>query len=310
MAGGHGLTVNQGALAILATCVGGGIVGLPLAMYNLGIPLAIFLQIMVMISTHVSSNMYLYIKDLVPDSPDSLYEIGYMIMGRKSIFLLASILIINSFGLCMIYFIVFGDTAGQLAASFVDGETLDSIWYTSRWCYSVPLAAVLLPICLKKELAELTWISYVLFISLTLFTILNFSLLVFDPNFGATGINTDILYPKFEWGTVSALSVTMLAYSYQQNIFPIYSELKTKTNAEYQKVSLTALPLTGAVYFAVGILCCLMYGSDLQSSVLLNIGESRFKDNPNKSFWEAYICQISFMCVLMCHIPFIFFSGK
>ena len=112
MAGDHGLSINQGALAILSTCVGGGIVGLPLAMYNLGLPLAIVLQILVMFSTHMSSNMYLYIKDIVPDRPDSLYEIGYMIMGRKSIFILASILIINAFGLCMIYFIVFGDTAG------------------------------------------------------------------------------------------------------------------------------------------------------------------------------------------------------
>ncbi len=121
MVGEHGFTVNQGALAILSTCVGGGIVGLPLAMFNLGIPLAIFLQILVMLSTHASSYMYLGVKDLVPDKPDSLYEIGYMILGRKSIFVLASIFIINSLGLCMIYFIVFGDTAGQLAASFVAG---------------------------------------------------------------------------------------------------------------------------------------------------------------------------------------------
>ena len=43
MAGEHGLTVNAGALAILSTCVGGGITALPLAMYNLGIPLGIAL---------------------------------------------------------------------------------------------------------------------------------------------------------------------------------------------------------------------------------------------------------------------------
>ena len=112
MAGDHGLSIKDGVLAILSTCVGGGIVGLPLAMFNLGLPLAIFLQILVMFVTHMSSNMYLYTRDIVPDKPDSIYEIGYMVMGRKSIFILASIFIINSFGLCMIYFIVFGDTAG------------------------------------------------------------------------------------------------------------------------------------------------------------------------------------------------------
>ena len=112
LAGDHGFTANQGALAILSTCVGAGIVGLPLAMYNLGLPLAMFLQVLVIILTHTSSNMYLYVKDLVPDHPDSLYEIGYMIVGRASIFGLGSVFFLNSVGLCMIYFIVFGDTAG------------------------------------------------------------------------------------------------------------------------------------------------------------------------------------------------------
>ena len=102
----------------------------------------------------------------------------------------------------------------------------------------------------------------------------------------------------------------MLAYSYQQNIFPIYSELKEKNNETYGKVSKIALPLTGSIYFAVGIICSLMFGKTLESSVLLNIGYSRHSDDPSKGFWEAYICQISFMVVLMCHIPFIFFSGK
>ena len=151
----------------------------------------------------------------------------------------------------------------------------------------MPLAVLLLPVVLKKELAELAWISYVLFVSLTLFTICNFIMLVFDSNFEPEGINTEILKPKLSWGTVSALSVTMLAYSYQQNVMPIYSELRNKTNEEYQKISVRALPLTGIIYFAVGIICTLMFGKHLESSVLLNIGDARY--DGDKAFWEAYI---------------------
>ena len=53
-----------------------------------------------------------------------------------------------------------------------------------------------------------------------------------------------------------------------------------------------------------------MFGSSLQSSVLLDIGDARHSDDHDKSFWEGYICQISFMIVLACHVPFVFFSGK
>ena len=152
-------------------------------MWNLGVPLAIFLQIAVMFGTHTSSNMYLAIRDLIPDKPDSLYEIGYMLFGRKSIFILASVFFLNGFGLCMIYFIIFGDTAGQLAAEFTTDKSLGDVWYTSRYTYSIPLALVLIPIVIKKELAELAWISYVLFVSLFLFIVVNLIQLTFDSNF-------------------------------------------------------------------------------------------------------------------------------
>ena len=110
--GAHGLTTFSGALAIISTCVGGGIVGLPLSYYNLGIPVAVTLNILVIISTIYSARLFLAIKDACPDKPESLFEIGFMILGRSSIFIQAIILIVNSAGLCMVYFIVFGDTSG------------------------------------------------------------------------------------------------------------------------------------------------------------------------------------------------------
>ena len=116
-----------------------------------------------------------------------------------------------------------------------------------------------------------------------------------------------MLSPKIKWETISAMSVTMLAYSYQQNVFPIFSELRNKTNSEYQAVSKRGLPLTATIYFLVGIICTLMFGEGLESSVLLNVGELR---HDGKAYWEAYISQVSFMLALSCHIPFIFYSGK
>lgn len=117
-------------------------------------------------------------------------------------------------------------------ASFVDDTELGDKAYTSRWCYSVPLAVFLLPVVLKKELAELAWVSWVLFVSLTLFVVVNL-IEICAPNFDPYGYEKEVWTPKAEWATISALSVTMLAYSYQQNVFPIYSELKNKTNEEY-----------------------------------------------------------------------------
>lgn len=211
----EGLTLFSGILALISTVVGGGIVGVPYAFINLGIPTAIVLNILVVIATIYTVSLYLGIKDAVPGQPESLYEIGYMLIGRKSIFIIGGILFVNSLGACMIYFITFGDTMGQLVATFFDGASLDSEWYCSRYFYVLILAALLTVVVLKKELAELEWISIVLFASLGLFIIMNFIQLVFDKRFFGVSNQKDFWTPTVELESISALSVTMFAYAYQ-----------------------------------------------------------------------------------------------
>ena len=92
--------------------MGGGIVGLPRAFFYLGIPLAVFLNFLCVLAMIYSVRLYLAMKDACPDKPESLYEIGYLIVGRKAIFMFGFIYSIASLGLCMIYFITYGDTLG------------------------------------------------------------------------------------------------------------------------------------------------------------------------------------------------------
>ena len=114
-----------------------------------------------------STWLYLMVKDLIPGKPESLYEIGYMLMRRPSIFLISSILFLNSLGLVMVYFIVYGKT---IVSVMKDLTTLsdDSIW-VSRAFWVLVLAFLILPICLKKELQELHFVSLTLFIAILIF---------------------------------------------------------------------------------------------------------------------------------------------
>jgi amino acid permease len=213
---GEGLSTMGGALAIVSTIVGGGIVGLPKAMLVLGLIVGISLNAVVCYITFLSGIVYLALRDLIPGKPNSLYEIGYMLQGRKSIFLVALIQTVNSAGLMLIYFIVFSSTAGQFVGGFV-GYELNEIWYTSKWFYVVVLGVCMAPIVAKKELAELEWLSILLGVSILIFMILCIVLLLL-PEFPATPPPhmSSWLYPSKDkpWACVSKICTVMVAYSY------------------------------------------------------------------------------------------------
>jgi amino acid permease len=120
----HALTVFGGILTIISTILGGGIVGLPYGFYQLGMfPGAIFMITMGLLTIN-SSWLYIKSKDLIPGKPESLYEIGYMLFKRSSIFIISACLAINSLGLCMVYFIIFGKTSGSIVYSlFIKDDT-------------------------------------------------------------------------------------------------------------------------------------------------------------------------------------------
>lgn len=64
------------------------------------------------------------------------------------------------------------------------------------------------------------------------------------------------------------------------------------------------------VYYAVALVGIAMFGANLQSSILLNFGFNGVNPNTGNPYWECYVIQFSFMVVLLCHIPFIFYGGK
>lgn len=296
-------------LAILSTIIGGGIVSIPYSFVSFGIPFGILANILAVGLTILSCDLYMAAKDIVPDSPESFYEIGYMTLGRNSIFMVGLAQFINSFGLMLVYFIVFGDTSAQLVANVANEGVMD-IWWCERFFYVLVLAAALSPVILKKELAELEWLSWVLFGSIGLFIVINLWQLEGDKNFQSqkTGLTGGVWLPdKGGARIISAVSITMVAYSYQCNLFPIYSSLKEKNNAQYMKTNNWGLLLTMSIYIGVALISIAMFGENMSSQVLVDIGTANYD---GKAYWEGYVTQVSFMILLSCHIPFIFFAGK
>jgi len=118
----------------------------------------------------------------------------------------------------------------------------------------------------------------------------------------------DIWVPKYSYRTFTSILTTIVAYGYQSNVFPIFNSLRISTPAEYSKVQTMSLFMTFVLYIIVAIVGLVSFGSAIHSSVLLNYGELRLPDG--STLFSTSLVQASFIAVIICHIPFVFYAGK
>ena len=107
-----------------------------------------------------------------------------------------------------------------------------------------------------------------------------------------------------------AICCMLVAFAFTQNLFPVYSALKVKTNENCQYAVNIAIFLTWFFYCFLSVISVQLFGNQIavQSANVINNINREYTVNPNR--WESFILRVLFMIVLACHIPFIFFSGK
>lgn len=171
------MSVSEASMSALSTIIGGGIVGLPFAFYNLGFIVGFIVEFLFLYLTRLSCQVYLASKDLIPGKLDSMYEIGFMVTGRSSIFIISTIIAINSFGLMLIYFNIFSKISQSIAISlFFDNvvihqKQIDHIsnFFATKSFYVLIFSSVLFPFVIRKELKELKIVSLILSFGVLLF---------------------------------------------------------------------------------------------------------------------------------------------
>lgn len=184
----------------------------------------------------------------------------------------------------------------------------------------------MIPVVVKKKLEELKVVAFSLFGLLCFFCLLLTIQLISE---GSSEFNPDKKSDHSKYfepesvgaNSFSALSVILVAFSCQQNLFPIYSELREKNERNHTIVFSSACVICGVLYTAVSIVALYMFGAhnaEKYHTVLDMIsyvqktpkGCQQDDDVECKTPWESFTLRIIFVVVLFCHIPFTFFSGK
>ena len=102
---------------------------------------------------------------------------------------------------------------------------------------------------------------------------------------------------------ITGFNIIVLAYAYHISLFPTYNSLgQNKSNRTAMSAVAISACLSLIIYVSLGVLSIYSFGSDLKASVLNNVDEEQNA--------YSYIIRISFLLVLACHIPYIFFPTK
>ena len=86
--------------------------GIPYGMHNCGIPLATTMIHFTACVSFAAVMLLLKAKEL--SKQESYFEIGYVVLGRASIFASGIAFIFQNFGVIIIYYIVYSDTVSML----------------------------------------------------------------------------------------------------------------------------------------------------------------------------------------------------
>ena len=287
----------------LGFCIGGGILGIPFAVMHLGIPFAIFCQLGICYLTVKSCELYLIVKDITPGKLESLYEIGYMIAGRKTIFWISGVVGIYTAGFVSMYFLVFGDIASSIIKQVMFDDKEGNI-LTKRSFYVFLLAAMCFPLIIRKNLGELKIASVVLFLGVLSFLVIIGGQLLFQGN----TLNHDSSYKSYyitdnDLNMIKGLSIIAVSTPFHTNLFPVYNALREQTNENCMKACHQTVGALTTVYLLMAGLTMFFFGTTLDQNVLNNV---IFEGKT----WESMVLRIMFLLILACHVPFVFFNCK
>ena len=223
------------------------------------------------------------------------------------------IIIINNFGLCCAYFLIFGSTCKNLASVFVDQ---DSFWVTDfhNYVYILFIFIIMFLLIFKENLDSLKSASFLGVTGISIFFIGLVIIFFYKlANGEIEQPNAAMLWPKGEaLDILGCLPTVFLAFTFQFNVFPIFFTLERKTKSEMLKATVISVCFCVVVYSITGVIGYLMYRDELKDTILqaLTADVQQYKGKDNFLIVLLVLINIGFLINSTMSIPLMFFSLK
>ena len=251
-------TMLYTALLVIKAMIGEGILNLPLIIKTFGIIGAAFMTgFLAFIAISVASYLG-KCKQITQRYSYAIYS--KLMLGATGTIIMKVSLIVMISTMAVVMLIVFGDVLKGLSILIYDVHTKILI---------LGIALVLLPFSFQKDISFIARIAYMGIIGLTVFSLCQIILFVHKYQLGKIIFDNSMLYPKGSFKEiVLCVGGYYNAFTFHMSYFGFYLPLKPRNNKTMLKSVTIGATIASLIYFFYGLLCYLMYGSQISDSAL------------------------------------------
>ena len=306
-----GTTTFLGAfLQIGNTILGAGIISLPVVFRYLGFILGFVFIALISILTIYSS--YLLLKAHQITKKNKYLTISHASMGDKGYIFTNIMIILNNFGLCCVYFRIVADTLQNIIGGYVSKEN----FFVTNWHNFIFIILILIIMCFviwTKDFKKFEKTSFLGMAGIIIYFIVLIILFFYKISKGFKpyhSLGAYFISGKFTDILISLPSV-FLSFSFQFNLFPIYTGLINRTHKEMLNVTKASIIFCFILYVFSGIIGFLIYGDSLNDTILnAFLVEILEEKNDNAIRILLIIANIGFLICASTSIPLVYYTLK
>lgn len=245
--------------SIGATCIGGGILGVPSALADTGVVEGMMWLAAMGLACAFSLRLLAISSERT--GQHSFEQLSMALLGKPGLYLVAVMRFINCLGSMTAYVVSISD----LISPIIDQKT---DYFASHPQYLRMIQAALwlcfmFPVTIPRKFNQLRYVSTA-GVSCMIF----FSFCVM-AHFFQFGMSSDISLFKGGTGSMRGMGVFMFAYVCQVNVVELYSEMSNRSINKFTTTACCAAAVIFTLYSMTGIFGYLEFGNTIGSSILL-----------------------------------------
>ena len=303
-------SIKASGAQIANTIMGAGILSIPIIMRYIGFLLGIIFIIFLAFCTLYSVFILIRCHEITGKNGFSM--LGKITMGKFGSILIKVIIIINNLGFCIAYFRIFGEVVQTIIQGWVSP---DSFWANNwhNFIYILLCSFIMFSFIFIKNLSALKKVAFMGVSAVLLFS-LGLTLLFLHKaihHYLDSNISWKFLKPNCSFSEAfKMIPSVFLAFLFQFNVFPIYSSLKEKNLDSMMKASKIGVGYSLFIFLVVGIVGFLLYGLNMNETLLNSLSEDMTKFRNISSFIKflIIIISISFVTTCLTSFPILFLS--